>query len=96
MIKFDSGTTLKQFWAGLPEGAEELISELEVDGRAGERIYEVPGVGKVGMWIDDDSEGMSYTRFAELYGVPDPDGRPVVLEDDDDEGWLFKGRRTTL
>lgn len=95
-MKIEKGTTLKQFWAGLPEGAEERILGLEADGRKGEVVHDVPGVGQVGIWLDACSEGADrggYVRYAKLYWILGPNDGPVVLEEDPGgDQWLFEGR----
>lgn len=98
-ITFLRGTRLADFWKGLPDGAEEALLDLPYDGRKGEQVSFVPGVGSVATYVDACSEGEDrggYVKYARLVDVL-VDGEPVLLEEDGGEGtFLFEPRMTEL
>lgn len=98
--KLEKGTKLSDLWDLLGEGAEDALLDLSPDGAAGTVVVDVPGVGKVDVWLDACSEGADrggYVTYLRLHDVLEPNGSPVVLESETDGSELFfDGRNLVL
>ena len=99
-IKLKKDDTFDGFWDSLPEAVQEVLLDLDPDGRAGVQEHDVPGVGRVECWLDECSEGADrggYVTWLRLHGVLDHEGDPLVLESETDGSeYMFEGRMTRL
>lgn len=93
MIKISEKQTIEQLFDRLPGLRDALADHDGEDGKT----FDVPGVGAVYAYEQEDDEGASMllTRFR-LEGVTDARGKNLVFEYWPGEGLMLRGRTTGI